>query len=95
MDVGSVMCYNILKADGQVACQTSVQSLALEECADPEHKNLRDDFDTHVTNRLVDSATMKDFYTTDLTPECIYYDDPYSTIYEGPPYEVLPTPESG
>ena len=49
----------------------------------------------HVTDRLVSAATMKDFNTSDLTPECVYYEYPYSTIHEGPPDEVLPTPESG
>ena len=34
-DVGFAICYNILKADVQVSCQTTVRSLTLEECADP------------------------------------------------------------
>ena len=29
-----------------------------------------------------------------MTPECVYYKDPYKTSHEGSPYEVLPTPES-
>ena len=37
---------------------------------------------------------MKDFDTSDLTPECVYYEDPYSTIHKGPPDEVLLTLES-
>ena len=37
---------------------------------------------------------MKDFDTSNLTPECVYYEDPYSNIHEGSPDEVLPTPES-
>ena len=67
----------------------------LTGCADPEHKKLRDDFDTHVTDHLGAAATMKDFDTSDLTPECVYYEDPYSTIHEVPPDEFLRTPESG
>ena len=89
------MRYKILKADGKFFCQTTMQYFTLEECADPEHKNLRDDFDTHVTNWLGDAATIKYFDTSDLTPECVYYEDPYSIIQEGPPDEVLPMPELG
>ena len=58
-DVGSAMCYKILKAGGQVAFQNTVWYLTLEGRADPEHKKLRDDFDTHVTNRLGGAATIK------------------------------------
>ena len=71
-----------------------MRSLTLEERAEPEHKTLRDDFDTHFTNRLGAAETIKDSETSDLTPECVSYEDPYSTIHEGYPYEVLPTPES-
>ena len=68
--------------------------MTLEERADPEHKNMRDDFDTHVNNWMRAAAKLKDFDTSDLTPECVYYEDPYSTIHKGYPYEVLTTPES-
>ena len=95
MYVGSVIFYKTLKAGGQVSCRSTVRSLTLEKCADPEHKKLRDDFDTHVTDQLGAATTMKEFDTSDLTPECVYYEYPYSTIHEGPPDEVLPTPESG
>ena len=30
-----------------------------------------------------------------MTPECVYYEDPYSNIHYGPPDKVLPTPEAG
>ena len=92
-DVGSSMWYKILRTYGQVACQTTVRSLTLEERAEPEHKNLKDDFDTHVTNQLKSAEIMKDFYASDLTPECVYYKDHYSNIHEGYSDEVLPTPE--
>ena len=88
------MCYKIIKTDGQVSCQTTVRSLTLEDHADPEQKKLRDEFDSYVTNWLGAAATMKYFYTSDLTPGCAYYEDPYSNIHEGSPDEVLPTPES-
>ena len=88
------MCYKILKTDGQVACQTTLWSLTLEERADPEKNNLRDEFDTHVTYCLGAAMTMKYFSTSDLTPKCVYYEDPYSTIHKGYTDEVLPTPES-
>ena len=68
--------------------------LTLEERVDPENKKLRDEFDTHITDLLGAAATMKDFDTYDLTPECVYYEDTYSNIHEGSPDEVLPTPES-
>ena len=68
--------------------------LTLEECADPEHKKLRDEFGTHITDWVGAAAINKDFYTSDLTPECVYYEDLYSTIHEGSPYEVLLKPES-
>ena len=69
--------------------------LTLEKCADPEHKNMRGEFDTHVTNQLGGATTIKDFNTSDLTQECVNYEDPYSAIHESPPHEVLMMPESG
>ena len=63
----------------------------LTGCADPEHKKLRDDFDTHVTNRLGVAATIKYFDTFDLAPESVYYEYTYSTIHKGSPDEVLTT----
>ena len=86
------MCYKILKTDGKVACQTTVRYLTFGEHANPEHKKLRNDFDNHFTDWMGASATMKDFHTSDLTPECVYYEDPYSTIHEGYPDKILPTP---
>ena len=83
------MCYKILKTDGQVACQTTLWSLTLEERADPEKNNLRDEFDTHVTYWLGEAMTMKYFSTSNLTPKYVYYEDPYSTILEGYIDEVL------
>ena len=68
--------------------------MTLEERADPEKNNLRDEFDTHVTYCLGAAMTMKYFSTSDLTPKCVYYEDPYSTIHKGYTDEVLPTPES-
>ena len=94
MDVGFAICYNILKADVQVSCQTTVRYFTLDECADPEHNKMRDEFDTHVTYWMGGAVTTKYFDTSDLTPECIYYEDPYPTIHEGSPDEFLPTPES-
>ena len=91
-DIGYALCHKILKADGQVACETTVRSLTLEEHAEPEQRKLRDDFDTHVTDRLGAAATIKDFNTSDLTHEFVYCEDPHLTINKDYPYEVLPTP---
>ena len=71
-DVGSARCYNILRVDGKIACRTTVRSLTLSECADPEQENLWTDFNTHITDRLGAVATMGDFDTSNLTPECVY-----------------------
>ena len=89
------MCYKILKVDGKIACRTTIRPLNFSERADPEHENPRVDFDTHITDRLGAAATMGDFDTSDLTPECVYYEDPNTAIHEGSPDEILPTPESG
>ena len=85
MDVGSSMCYKILRADGQIACRTTVWSLTLSERAEPEHEKLRTDFDTHITDRLGASVTMEDFDTSDLAPACVCYKDPDTAIHEGSP----------
>ena len=89
------MCYKILKVDGKIACRTTIRPLNFSERADPEHENPRVDFDTHITDRLGAAATMGDFDTSDLTHECIYYEDTETEIHRGPPDEILPTPESG
>ena len=93
VDVGSAMCYNILKANGNIACQTTVRPLTLKELADPGHTKMRDDFDTHITDRLGAASTERDFEPSNLTPDCVYYEDDDSSIQEGPPDEILPTPE--
>ena len=67
-DVGSAMCYNILRADGKIAYRTTVWSLALYERAEPEQENMRTDFDTYITDWLGAAATMGFFGTFDLTP---------------------------
>ena len=35
-DVGSAMCYKIIRSDGQIAFRTTVRSLTLSERANPE-----------------------------------------------------------
>ena len=94
-DVGSTMCYKILKADGQIACCTTFRYLTFSDRADLEHENLRIYFDTHITDRMGAAPTMGDFDTSDLTLDYVYYEDPDTAIHEGYPYEILPTPESG
>ena len=95
MDFGSAMCYKILRADGKITCRTTVLYLTLSKRAYPEQENLRTDFDTHITDRMGDAATMGDFDTSDLTPECVYCEDPDTATHEGSSDEILPTPESG
>ena len=92
---GSAMWYKILRADGKISYRTTIHSLTLSERANPEQEKLRTDFDIHITDRLCAAATMEDFYTFDLTPQCVYYEDPDTAIHEGSPDEILPTPELG
>ena len=93
LDIGSSMCYKILKADGNFACRTTVRPLTLKELADPSHIKLREDFNTHIADRLGAAPTKTDFDPSDLTPECVYYEDDDSPFQEGSPDEILPTPE--
>ena len=89
------MCYKIIKANGKIAFHTTVRPLTLSERANPEHKKLRIDFDTHITDRLGAAATIGDFDTYYLTPECVYYKDCNTAIHKGSPDKILPTPDSG
>ena len=94
IDVGSSLCYKVLKSDGDISCRTTVRSLNLKELVDPSHIKQRDGFNTHISDRLGAASTKMDFETFDITPDCVYYEDTDSTIQEGPPYEILPTPEN-
>ena len=39
-DFGSAMCYKIIRADGKIACRTTVRSLTLSKLAEPEQGKL-------------------------------------------------------
>ena len=93
IDVGSSLCYMILKADGNISCQATVRSLTLKELVDPSHIKQRDGFNTHISDRLGAASTKMDFEPSDLTPDCVYYEDTDSPIQEGSPDKILPTPE--
>ena len=56
---------------------------------------MRNDFNTHITDWLGAAVTMGDFDTSDLIPECVYFDNPDIATHKGSPYEILPTPEPG
>jgi len=56
---------------------------------------MRETFDSHITDRLGAGSTERDFDPSDLTPDCVYYEDDHSSIQEGSPDEILPTPEGG
>ena len=73
IDVGSSLCYNILKADVNISYQTTVRSLTLKELVDPSHIKQRDDFNTHISDRLGAASTKMYFELSDLTPDCVYY----------------------
>ena len=60
---------------------------------DPNHIKQRDDFDTHISDRLGAASTKMDFELSDLTPDCVYYEYTDSPIQEGSPDKILPTPE--
>ena len=93
IDVGSSLSYKILKADGNISCRTTVRTLTLKELVDPSHIKQRDEFNTHISDRLGAASTKMDFEPYDLTPDCVYYEDTDSPIQEGSPDEILPTPE--
>ena len=57
IDVGSSLCYKLLKADGNISCQTTVSSLTLKELVDPSHIKQRDGFNTHISDRLGAAST--------------------------------------
>ena len=80
IDVGSSLCYNILKADGNISCRNPVRSLTMKELVYPSHINQRDVFNTHISDCLGDASTKMDFGPSDLTPDCVYYKDTDSLI---------------
>ena len=61
IDVGSSLCYKILKADGNISYRTTVRSLTLEELVNPSHIKLHDDFSTRISDRLGSASTDMDF----------------------------------
>ena len=87
------MCYKILQANKEIVFRTTVRPLTLVELADPCHIKMRADFDTQIADRLGAAPTMNDFEPSDLTPDCIYYEDDETSCQEGSPDEILPTPE--
>ena len=93
IDVGSSMCYKILKANKEIVFRTTVRPLTLVELADPCHIKMRTDFNTQIADCLGAAPTMTNFDPSDLTPDCIYYEDDESSYQEGSPDEILPTPE--
>ena len=52
IEIGSSLCYNILKADGNISCRTTVGSLTLKELVDPSHIKQRYGFNAHISDRL-------------------------------------------
>ena len=46
---------------------------------------MRTDFDTQIADRLGAAPTMTDFDPSDLTPDCIYYEDDETSCQEGSP----------
>ena len=61
IDVGSFLCYKILKTDGNISWWTTVSSLTLKELVDPSHIKQRDGFITHISDRLGSASTKMDF----------------------------------
>ena len=80
IDVGSSLCYNILKADGNISCQSPFRYLILKELVDPIHIKQCDGLNTHISDRLAAASTKVDFEPADLTPDCVYYEDSDSPI---------------
>ena len=72
IDVGSSLCHDILKADRNISCQTTVRSLNLKELVDPSHIKQCDDFNTHISDCLGAASTKMDFEPSDLIPDCVY-----------------------
>ena len=64
-----------------------------QELVDPVHTKMRDDFDTHIADRLGAALTEEDLDLSNLTPNCVYYEDDNSPISEGSPDKLLPMPE--
>ena len=93
IDVGSSLCYKILKEDGNISFRTTVRSLTLNELVKPSHIKQRDRFNTHISDRLGAASTKMYFEPYDLTPDFVYYEDTDSPIQEGSPEKILPTPE--
>ena len=72
IDVGSSLCYKILKADGNISCRNTVRSLTLKQLVNPSHIKQRDGFNTQISDRLVDASSEMDFETSGLTPDFVY-----------------------
>ena len=54
---------------------------------------MRTEFNTQIADCLSAAPTGTNFDPSDLTPDCIYYEDDESSYQEGTPDEILPTPE--
>ena len=80
IDVGSSLCYKILKADGNICCRTTARSLTLRELVDLSHIKKRDGFNTHISDCLGAASTKMGFEPSDLTPDFVYYKDTDSPI---------------
>ena len=56
-DVGSSLCYKILKADGNSSFRTTGRSLTLKELVEPSHIKQHDGFNTHISDHLGAAST--------------------------------------
>ena len=79
----------MLKSDWNISCRTTVRSLTLKELVNPSHIKQRDGFNTHISDHLGASSTKMDFEPSDITPDCVYYEDTDSPIQEGSPDKVF------
>ena len=81
------MTYKLLKANGCIVHRSSLHHLTDAKKASKTHRQLRNEFDDGIRDRLGPGATMEDFEPDELTPVLEYYEDDEDG-FEGTPDDM-------
>ncbi len=92
-NVGSALTTNILKANEQTVCRSTLRHLNDEEIHCPIHQEICRVFNDTITHHLGPNATEQDFLAEDLTPDYDFFDDDHDLDPDHTDLEV--TPEIG
>ncbi len=90
VDVSNAMTYKILKANGEVVHQSTIQPWTLEEEACPEFAVAKKSFMTKAHETPGTATQVLDFEDVLLTPDFEYYDGKEEDGFGGSPNKILP-----